>query len=232
MKRYGTRHRAAAGAISGGGAITYYASDACTDANGTVITSHTPIAVGAAPAGTAWVATNGAVPDLQIQGNRIALFGTPSSVRAVLNGGVTPSDHSVTASFVMFTAVSGQFIALQARAKTTSVEAIYLRYSPNNLSPELSTFALLRGDASFGETQIGSNYTFPFPASGTAVPVEIRCVGGAIAAHINGVNNAISGTDGSPLTGTRAGVFFIPGGVAMTASTGVHIDTIVVRSPS
>lgn len=214
------------------GSVTYYASDACNDVNGTVITSHTPVAVGSAPAGTGYVATNGAVPDIQIQGNRIALFGTPSSARVVLNGGVTPSDQSVTADFVMFTPVSGQFIVLQARCQTVNVEGYFLQYSPNAASPNLSTFSLQRGDAAFGQVQIGSNYTFAFPTLGTVVPVEIRAVGGAISANINGVVGAISGTDASPLTGTRAGVFFIPGGVAMTSNTGVHIDNIVVRSPS
>lgn len=229
MKRAGPRWR-----VSGAGptSIVYYASDACTDANSTVITSHTPVAVGSAPAGTGWVATNGAVPALQIQGNRIALFGTPSSARAVLNGGVTPANASYTADLVMYTPVSGQFISFQARCQTGNVEGYFLQYAPNALSPELSTFSLQRGDAAFGQVQIGSNYTFPFPTPGTAVPVEIRCVGGAISAKIDGVTNAISGTDGSPLTGTRAGVCIIPGGVAMTSSTGVHVDNIVVRSPT
>lgn len=218
---------------SGAAVATFYGSDAMTGADTTVITAHTPVAVGANPAGLAWVTTNGAVPDVQLLSNRLAEVGTvASSNRAVMTMTTSAADQSVQADFVMFTIINSQIKSLGARGQTGNVSSYYLQYAPNASTPTLSYFAIFRVDAAFGQTQIGSNYTFAFPSSGTVVPTELRCQGGAISATINGVVNAISGTDASPLTGTLGGFLFLHGTAGDTATTGVHLDNLVIRSPS
>lgn len=213
---------------SGASVVTYYGSDGMTGTDTTTLVLHTPTAVAPAPAGTSWTEINGASPTVQLLANRlINNTAVPGIHRMAMNTTTTASDHSVTADFTFYTnLISVEAIVARMTGGASGVGGYHLTYNSNS-----QVWQLIRIDDAFVSTQLGANQSYTFPVSGTVVPIEIRCVGGNVKCYVGG-SLILDQTDGSPLTGTKAGVYFNSGGTATAAGTGIHVDNIVIRSPS
>lgn len=123
------------------------------------------------------------------------------------------ANYYVKGRFRFYTKIAGQETCLVARQPDDSTVAFYwVRYDSTN-----EIFQLL-----FGGTQIGSNFAYAFPSSGTAIDVIINANASSISATINGTVNAISGTNSSQPNAGQAGIRLT--GPASGLTTGVHIE--------
>jgi hypothetical protein len=217
--------------LFGASAATYYGSDGFTDASATTLALHTPSAVAPAGAATSWTEVNGASPTVQILNNRLVNATAVAGVhRMAMNSAVTPTDHEVTFDLTFFTNLLDSSLTA-AVARMTGGGAGVGGYHLVHFQSATPGFRLLRITDAFATTQLGADQSYAFPASGTVVPCRIRCVGGNVKCYVGGAL-ILDQTDGTPLTGTKAGVYFNSGGTAPAAATGVHLDNLVIRSPA
>lgn len=209
--------------------VTVYGSDAFTDVDNTIAHSHTPVAVGAGPAFSSLVDINGANSVLKIINNRMSVVGAAigSTYRIGWNtASAPPAAQTLTFDFVFLTD-EGQQIAVGCNSDVPGghVGGYYVQW-------QLGAFKLMRVDDSFGSTQLGSSYSYPF-AAGT-VPIILTHNGtGGLTVSINGVANAITATDATPLTGLRAAMYVRMTGTTttLTSTTGIVPDNVVLKAP-
>jgi lysophospholipase L1-like esterase len=179
----------------------------------------------AVPAGTSLARTTP-----QIGGFYEAVNGSENFLTVASGGGIYSKDGGATTRntatpananyyvkgrYRFLTQINGQETALVGRMPDDgSVAHHWLRYVSST-----GVFQLF-----FGGTQIGSNYSYPFPASGTEIDVVLNMNDTSISATINGVVNAISGTNSGQANAGHAG-FRMTGG-ASSPTTGIHIKLV------
>lgn len=193
--------------------------DTFVDTNGVVLPSHTPTG---ANAGLSWSRGPFAGFDLFIQANG-ACDGnaTFQDVHAVFNqSGTWPADVSIAFDIHFFSGLN--FPAVTARHSATTDACYGASYDPSG-----GTWSLERwSTANPGVATSLTSASYPMPSSGTVDHMVFEVQGSALRLYKNGTL-FLSTTDSTLTAAGKPGIYDLTGS-ALTATTGIHIEALVV----
>lgn len=195
-------------AAEGGGA---FLSDTMTGTNGTALTAHSP------ETGGAWSAQSGYTPSPEntIQANRM-LAG--SGVGVYRNAAVPASaDYYVECVLDWVSTLTADNIGVTGRASAAANTFYFARWSQSAGGFQL--FKCVAGT----NTQLGTTYVAAFASGSRAI--RLTMTGSTIAMSVDGVER-VSVTDTAI---TAAGFAGVRAGLATSASTGIHLTSIVAQ---
>lgn len=198
-----------------------FVSDSFTGTDDTVITSHT------GETGATWTAhPSFAASNSKIKSNRLYQTSTADQC-AYASGTPGSADYSVKIVLrrIDATTNSNRSRAALGRMSTSALTFYGVDFNDDLDIVGSQTYLRLFKFVAGTFTQLGSLYNIALPQN-TDTEIELRMAGTSIKAFVDGVER-ISATDSSISAAGKAGLWQLNSASAETASTGIHIDSLV-----